>query len=206
MSWSDLQFGPFCVVCGFRNMKMSHASKIGQWDICSKEGICFMSENIALPKACDRKTHVYYGTKIRVSNLRFGVILRIYSFKSYKTFSRQNTLQIFVSRELVHIYIYIYICIYIYMHVYIYIYTHTYIYICVYIYIYIYIIWWGNLRERDHWGDPDIDGRIIIRWIFRKLEGAVGTGWSWLWIGTGGGHLWVRWGTFGFQKCGEFLD
>jgi hypothetical protein len=28
--------------------------------------------------------------------------------------------------------------------------------------------------------------------IFRKLEGFVGTGWSWLRIGTGGGHLWVR--------------
>jgi len=23
---------------------------------------------------------------------------------------------------------------------------------------------------------------------------------------TGGGHLWVWWGTFGFHKCGEFLD
>jgi hypothetical protein len=32
-------------------------------------------------------------------------------------------------------------------------------------------------------------GRIILRWIFRKWEGVVGTGWSWLWIGTGGGHL-----------------
>ena len=21
--------------------------------------------------------------------------------------------------------------------------------------------WWGNPRERDHWGDPDADGRII---------------------------------------------
>ena len=28
--------------------------------------------------------------------------------------------------------------------------------------------WWGNLREGDNWGDPDIDGRIILRWIFRK--------------------------------------
>jgi hypothetical protein len=26
----------------------------------------------------------------------------------------------------------------------------------------------GNLRERDHSGDPDVDGRIILRWIFRK--------------------------------------
>ena len=26
----------------------------------------------------------------------------------------------------------------------------------------------GNLRERDHLGDPGVDGRIILRWIFRK--------------------------------------
>ena len=49
-----------------------------------------------------------------------------------------------------------------------------------------------SLRERGHWGDQDIEGRIILRWIFRNLEGVVGTGWSWLRIGTGGGHLWVR--------------
>jgi hypothetical protein len=49
--------------------------------------------------------------------------------------------------------------------------------------------WWGNLRERDHWGDPNVDGRIILRWILRKWEGVVGTGGSWLRIGTGGGHL-----------------
>ena len=31
--------------------------------------------------------------------------------------------------------------------------------------------WWGNLRERDHWGGPDADGGIILRWIFTKWEG-----------------------------------
>jgi hypothetical protein len=30
--------------------------------------------------------------------------------------------------------------------------------------------WWGNLRERDHWGDQGVDGRIILRWIFRKWD------------------------------------
>jgi hypothetical protein len=70
---------------------------------------------------------------------------------------------------------------YIYLSIYIYIYTYIYIYI----YIYIYGqgmwrvwgrgevctgFWWGNLRERDHWGDLDADGRIILRWIFRKWD------------------------------------
>jgi len=22
--------------------------------------------------------------------------------------------------------------------------------------------WWGNMRERDHLGDPGVDGRIIL--------------------------------------------
>jgi hypothetical protein len=30
--------------------------------------------------------------------------------------------------------------------------------------------WWGNLRERDHLGHPDVDGRLILRWFFRKLD------------------------------------
>jgi len=24
-------------------------------------------------------------------------------------------------------------------------------------------VWWGNLRERGHLGDPGVDGRIILR-------------------------------------------
>jgi len=46
---------------------------------------------------------------------------------------------------------------------------------------------WGNLSERDHWGDPGADRRIIL--IFRKLDVGVWTGSSWLKIGTGCGHL-----------------
>jgi hypothetical protein len=48
---------------------------------------------------------------------------------------------------------------------------------------------WGNLSERDHLGDPEVDGRIILRCIFRKWDVGVWTGSSWFRIGTGGGHL-----------------
>jgi hypothetical protein len=41
----------------------------------------------------------------------------------------------------------------------------------------------------EHWGDPDVDGRIILRRIFRKWDVGVWSGLSWLRIGTGGGHL-----------------
>jgi hypothetical protein len=49
--------------------------------------------------------------------------------------------------------------------------------------------WWENLRERDQWGDPGVDGRIILRRILRKWDVGVWTGLSWLRIETGGGHL-----------------
>ena len=31
--------------------------------------------------------------------------------------------------------------------------------------------WWGHVRETDHLEDPDVDGRIIVRRIFRKWVG-----------------------------------
>ena len=49
--------------------------------------------------------------------------------------------------------------------------------------------WWGNLREGDHLGDQGVDGRIILRWIFRQKDVGMWTGSSWLRIGTGAGHL-----------------
>jgi hypothetical protein len=30
------------------------------------------------------------------------------------------------------------------------------------------VFWWGNLRERNNLGDLNVDGRTILRWIFRK--------------------------------------
>jgi hypothetical protein len=38
--------------------------------------------------------------------------------------------------------------------------------------------WWGNLRERVHWGDPGLDGRIILEWIFKKWDVCV----DWIWL------------------------
>jgi hypothetical protein len=31
--------------------------------------------------------------------------------------------------------------------------------------------WWGDPREGDHLGDPGVDGRIILSWIFGKWDG-----------------------------------
>jgi hypothetical protein len=47
--------------------------------------------------------------------------------------------------------------------------------------------WWENLRERDHWGDQGVDGRIILRWIIRKWNVGVWIGLDCLRIETGGG-------------------
>jgi hypothetical protein len=38
-------------------------------------------------------------------------------------------------------------------------------------------------------GDPDVDGRIILRWVFRKFYVGLWTDSNWLRIETGGGHL-----------------
>ena len=49
--------------------------------------------------------------------------------------------------------------------------------------------WWGNLGERDHLGDQGIDGRIILKSMFRMWDVGAWTGSSWPRIGTDGGHL-----------------
>jgi hypothetical protein len=37
--------------------------------------------------------------------------------------------------------------------------------------------------------DPDINGNIILRWIYMKLERGARTGLIWLRIGTGDRHI-----------------
>jgi len=49
--------------------------------------------------------------------------------------------------------------------------------------------WWGNVRERDHLKDTDVNGRIILIWIFVNWDVGTWTGSIWLRIGTGGRHL-----------------
>jgi hypothetical protein len=46
-----------------------------------------------------------------------------------------------------------------------------------------------NLKERNHCGDPRIDGMIIIRQISRKWGVGLWSGLSWLRIGTDGSPL-----------------
>jgi len=37
----------------------------------------------------------------------------------------------------------------------------------------LFLFWWGNLRERNHLGDPGVNGSLILRWIFRKWDGSM---------------------------------
>jgi len=67
--------------------------------------------------------------------------------------------------------------------------------------------WWGKLRERNHLEDPGVDGRIILRWIFRNWDV------EWHGLDRAGSGQGQMAGTCecgnelsGSIKCGEFLD
>jgi hypothetical protein len=40
--------------------------------------------------------------------------------------------------------------------------------------------WWGDLRKRGYLEDLGVDGRIILKWIFKK------------WVGSWTGLIWLR--------------
>jgi hypothetical protein len=48
---------------------------------------------------------------------------------------------------------------------------------------------WENLRERSQIEYLDVDGRIILKWVFDVWDGGTWTGLVWLRIRLGGGDL-----------------
>jgi hypothetical protein len=49
--------------------------------------------------------------------------------------------------------------------------------------------WWESQNVRDHWGDLDVGGWTILKWILERYDGTVWIGLIRLRIGTSGGLL-----------------
>ena len=68
------------------------------------------------------------------------------------------------------------------------------------------VFWWGNVRERDHWGDTGVDGRIILNVSLRSGMRGVDL----INLAQERDRWWALVNAIlnlgGSIKCGEFLD
>jgi hypothetical protein len=49
--------------------------------------------------------------------------------------------------------------------------------------------WWESQKDRDHYGDQEVGGWTILKWILERQDEMVWAGSIWLRIGTSGGLL-----------------
>jgi hypothetical protein len=68
-------------------------------------------------------------------------------------------------------------------------------------------IWWGDLKERSHFEDLGVDGRVILKWIISESIGRTWNGLIWLVIGKNDAGCCEHGNeTCGFIKRGGFFD
>ena len=73
-------------------------------------------------------------------------------------------------------------------------------------YIIMSLMIWGNLRERDHLEDSAVEGRIILRWMFRTWDVRAC---DWIDVAQNRNRRRVLVNVVTYlrvPKCGEFLD
>jgi hypothetical protein len=49
--------------------------------------------------------------------------------------------------------------------------------------------WWESRKERAHWGDQEVSGWTILKWILERYDWMVWIELIWLRIGSSGGLL-----------------
>jgi len=64
---------------------------------------------------------------------------------------------------------------------------------------------WGDLRERRHLEDLGLDGRIVLKWIFKKWDEGTWTGLIWLGVGKVTGSCECGYEHSAYIKSGDFL-